>query len=268
MKLNEIKIVQNSLIEFSRGNFFTKIAKLRDGTALFNEQLPRDLFLNYVTNINSKDIKKFILKIEKLYVSKGSMPSFYILPNTVPKNAGKILVKIGYVKFSSDAWMSFDLNKNVNSLNNDLEIRQSKKEELEIVKHIFNEVFSKGEKDDVYKNLPRLYGEILIKQISGKQKYYKSEMYVAIKNNKIIGICNLLYDRGTAVLESLAVLPKYRKLGAAKSLLYICVKRSQELKLRRIFLITEKGSRNEKIFMKCGFKTVAVAKQLYKDFKA
>lgn len=266
MKLNEIKKIEKVLIKFNFGNFFSKKIKLTGGLALFCEDISDDTYLNYVTNIHVEgDINKFIQKVEKLYISKGSTPAFYILPTTFPKNMEKVLIKKGYKLFCSDAWMSFDLNKKVNMFSKNMIIRRAKLEELKIVKQVFNEVFTKGEPDDPYRNLSHLYGELFYKRIASKHGSYNSEVYVALIENKIVGICNILYDRETAILEGLAILPKFRKMGVAKALLHTCIKRAQDVGLKRLFLWTEKDSRNENVFVKCGFKTEVVSKTIAKN---
>lgn len=251
------KEMENAHILFNMGDFFTKEIKNKNYSILFNDELPTDTYLNYATKISVKNnIEKFIDKTEKKFRKHKSIPAFYIMPNTA-KTLENSLLKRGYSIFSTDAWMI-----PTKSIESKINARLLRKEELEDFIRVYIEVFTKGEKDDPYHDMSPLLGEFLHRRLTTRHKC-KTEAFAAFIGNNLIGTVCLIYNNKYACVYSLAVLPEYRNKGAARSLLSKCVERTKELKVK-LFLQTVKGSRNEKIFKKLGFKTIFIGKYLYK----
>jgi N-acetylglutamate synthase-like GNAT family acetyltransferase len=132
-------------------------------------------------------------------------------------------------------------------------------------KNVFNEVYTKGEADDPYKNLSPLYGELTAQRFSKKPKGYSIACYAAFVENEMVGVVEMAFDKQNAGLYALAVLPKYRKMGAARSLISKCIADARKNGIKNIFLQTEKGGRNEKIFTKFDFKAKFKGTLFYKD---
>ncbi len=170
---------------------------------------------------------------------------------------------MGYTLFGKSAFMFFYLKNKIENTKN-ITVRKIKKKEIKEFKGVFNEVFTKGEKDDIYKGVSPLYGEFLQKRLKGKKKGCYAEPFAAFADRKLVGTVVIIHNKIDGYIYALAVLPEYRKMGAGKALLGACVKRAQEIKLENLCLATEKDSRNEKIFSKIGFKTKFVVKQLWK----
>lgn len=259
-----ISKIEEAHILFNMGTFFSSEIKHEEFTILFNNELPQDPYLNYVTKIRIRKNSKLVIDhIEQIFAQNKSKPSFYLMPYTHPKNFKDILVKKGYSIFTRDAWMFFDLKKKVQY---DMEIRVRKitKKEIADFKRVFNEVYTKGEEDDPYKGLSYLYGEFLEKRLIKKQKEFVVEAYAAFMDDKLVGTIVIIHNRSIACLYALAVLPQFRNRGIGKALIAACIQRAQNMKLQQFFLQTEKNSRNEKIFSKIGFRTFFVAEQYYK----
>lgn len=262
---NLIQKFENLSILFNMGNFFSREIKHNEFSILFNDKLPDDPYLNYVTKIKVKgNVNRFITEMESKFIEHKSKPCFYLLSYSLPKILEKILTNKGYKPFTTDAWMFFNLKKNVAKTEKPVKAKKIGKSKLAEFKNVFNEVYMKGEEDDPYKNLSHLYGEFMVRRFLKKNNTCKTEHFAVFSKNKMIGIIAMVHDRKVAGLYALAVLPDYRKMGAGKALLSACILRAKELKLSHLFLNTEKNSRNEKIFKKLGFKTEFVAKQFYK----
>jgi ribosomal protein S18 acetylase RimI-like enzyme len=268
MKNALINRFEDDVILFNMGDFFSKEIKEKDHTIIFNDDLPSDPYLNYVTKIRvGKNVDKFISDMEKTFVDHKSSPTFYILPYTLPKNLEKTLISKNYDLFGRDAWMFFDINKKAPKANPNIVIRNITKNEISDFKKVFVGVFSKGEEDDPYKGLSTLYGEFLQKRLTSKKKECKAIPYGAFIDDKLVGTIVILHNNVDAYLYALAVLPEFRKLGICTSLIAKCVEKAKNLKLKNLSLITQKSSRNEKIFNNLGFRTKIIGKQYYKVLK-
>jgi len=266
MKIELIEKFENLNILFNMGDFFSREIKNTRCSILFNDELPEDPYLNYATKIKIKgNTAQAIKEIESIFVKHKSKPSFHILPYSYPKNLGSLLKKMGYKPFAIDSWMFFDLEKNTERSETSVKIKKTGASEIQEFKHVFNEVYMNGEEDDPYKNLSHLYGEFMVRRFGAKKKECETEHYSAFIGNKMVGVIALEHDKKIAGLYALAVLPEYRNMGAGRTLLVACIERAKELKLGHIFLQTEKGSRNEKIFKKIGFKTKFVGELLSKQ---
>lgn len=253
--------LQDAHIKFNIGFFFSNKIIMKDAVILLNEALPKDSYLNHATKLESKgDTDVFIDKIEKTMLSRGIVPAFYLLPKSKPSNLEKCLKRRGYELFCHDAWMMFRKKNAAVRENSSFQIRLAKRNEFATVRHVFNEVFTKGEEDDPYKGLSPVYGDLTLKRLLHKSKDYDSIFFVALVSGKIVGVCNLLYDGKIAAIEGLAVLPKFRNMGIGTSLLLACAKTAQNFGIKDIYLGTEKNSRNEKIFKTIGFHTKMAVK--------
>lgn len=261
MKYNKINNMESAHIKFSMGDFFSKEIKKNTYSIIFNDELPTDIYLNHATNITAKNnIQNFIDRIENTFKKHGSIPAFYITPTTT-RLLKKVLLKRNYEIFDIDSWMT-----PTKKIKSQLNVRKINNNEIGEFVKVFTEVYTKGEEDDPYKNMSSLYGTFLKRRLITRHRC-KTEPFAAFLNDKIIGTIYITYDKNYACAYGLAVLPKYRNKGAGRSLLSKCVELAKELRVE-LFLQTSKGSRNEKIFKKLGFKTVFAGEYLYKSQKS
>ncbi|MFA4820339.1 MAG: GNAT family N-acetyltransferase [Candidatus Aenigmatarchaeota archaeon] len=242
----------DTYIKFNLGYFFTQKIKINGALLLINENLPKDPYLNYALKIKSSNAK-IIQKIEKSFNSLGISPHFYITPKTTPKNLETLLLKKGYELIYSDVWMHFEKDKIKKIKHGKTSVRKVGENEFIRVKEIFNEVFTKGELGDPYQGLSHLYGEFFYKRLLDNKKKFGSVVYAAFIKGEMVGVCTLLHDSKVSLIEGLAVLPKFRNMGIGTTLLLSCASQAHALGVEKIFVCTESGSRNEKIFEKIGF---------------
>lgn len=257
--------IEDANIRFNQ-DFWTKVVKQPDSLILLNEEIPDDPYLNYATKIfEFKKNSPFINKTEEIFHKENTPPTFYIAPYT-PKELVDVLQKEGYQPFAHDAWMFFDPSSQAPSIPvENLEIKKVQtEEELDKFTEVFVEVYSKGEPDDPYQGLSPLYAKFLKKQFHRTGPSFAAEFYLALFDDEAVGTGTLFYDQEIGGLYGLGVLPKVRRLGIGKSIQSTWVRRAKELGLKYIYLVTEVGSRNEKIFTKFGFETKFMGLELTK----
>jgi GNAT superfamily N-acetyltransferase len=265
MNLEVVRRVEKIVTEFGE-SWATDIIRLPEVTAYLNSEISGETFLNYTTGITSpKNIPVFVNKIEAIFKKFSALPNFSIAPYTT-KHLKDYLLNRGYKQDSNNAWMFFDPKKEVPEYGKYcLTIKQVENERgFEEFAKVMVEVFSKGEPDDPYQGLSPRWGEVLLKQYKDNSKRFLLETYLVYVSNELAGGAQLLYGDGVGYLDWLSVLPKFRKQGVGKTLQAIRVNRAKELGAKLICLITESGSRNEKIFTKFGFKTEFTAQDLVK----
>lgn len=250
--MSYVKEMEDAHNLFNLGDFISREIKHKNYSIVFNDELPDDLYLNYVTYADKID-ESFIENIENIFKKHKSIPNFY-----VDSKIEKFLIKNGYKVFATDVWMI-----STKQIKSKLNAQKLPKTKIIEFKNVYNEVFTKGEKDDPYKGMSHMLGEFVNRRLTTTKRKSKTEPYVVLMDRKIVGIVNLIYNKKYACIYSLAVLPKYRNSGICKALLSACVKRAQELKVK-LFLQTAKDSRNEDIFKKLGFKTIFVKSYLYR----
>lgn len=247
-------------------DFATEVVGRPGYSIYLNSEIPEDPYLNFTTFIKTNDPKSLIEEVEAEFRSRRISPSFYISPTTEARGLEEKLVERGYQLHAHDAWMFFDPKKTLPLAQTEAAIKkvETDKEFGQFVK-IFIEVYSKGQPDDPYQGLSPLYGKFLWKRFRRDEPESRGEYFLAILNGRPVGIASLLYNSEVAGFYSLAVLPPYRRLGIGRALQVARVKRALELGLRLIYLVTEVGSRNEKIFPKSGFQTEFNGKLYHHD---
>lgn len=265
MELSEIRKFEEIAGKFSE-EFVTDSVGLPEAKFLFNRNVPEEPFLNYATDITTpKDIPQFVRQAEKIFAEHKAKPNFALSPYTTP-NLKSYLIDHGYEENANTAWMFFDPANEVPEKPDEVEIRLVENEQQfrEFAK-VMVEVFSKGEPDDPYHGFSPKWGEVLLKQYNHHNDSYQLETYLAYINGELAGGAQLLFDNETGYLDWLSVLPKFRRLGVGKALQATRVNRAKKLGVENIFLLTEVGSRNEKIFTKFGFKTEFATQDLIKN---
>jgi len=256
MKTGLIQKIEDANLRLNE-SFATRIIRRPDVTIFLNEEIPDDPYLNLATKISDpENVESFVAEVSETFESRGIASSFYLSSYTSSKVKSFLLAQ-GYGEFANDSWMFWDLNKeSFSELIEGLEIKRVETEqELDDFTKVFVEVYSKGEPDDPYQGLSPLYDKFLRKRFYQEGKDSEAEYYNAYWHGKAVGTGSLLHDGEIGGMFSLAVLPEFRKLGIGKALQARRVERARELDLQYLYLITEAGSRNEKIFAKAGFRT-------------
>jgi len=256
MDLDLIRKIEDEVIKMGE-DWATEIIRLPEVIIYLNATAPEEHFLNYTFGITDpQNIPEFVSKVEGIFEERKAKPNFSIAPYT---SAGlkDYLLNNGYEQESNNAWMFFDRKKEVPEFGSlEFEIKKVKnEEEFKEFARVMVEVFSKGEEDDPYQGFSTKWGEVLLDQYRDKGKDYLLETFLVYMDNQVVGGAQLLYKGEIGYLDWLSVLPKFRKLGIGKALQGTRVKRAKELGAKYICLITEVGSRNERIFTKFGFRT-------------
>lgn len=241
----DIRNLPIKIIELNQNLYITDYQD--DGDVIFvHNKYVTDNYWNYAYINGSKfDINK----IRDYFYAKNICPAVYLLQNN---KLEKKLQDAGFVLSFSDAIMVFEGEFSKSDMPNDIRKVSNPNTEndfLEVYKKVYIE-----EGEDIYSGLSDGY----LKNIEEYFKLYPKDKrldLVAYKDNKPVGIVTALFDSQCAFLMSAAVLPEFRRMGIAKNL---SNKLIHDVNKKVIFLSTEKGSVNEIIWQKAGFKTVAI----------
>jgi GNAT superfamily N-acetyltransferase len=261
-----IRRIEERIGKFTDG-WATDIIHTPEAEIYINSELPHDRFLNYACGVTSPaNIPAFVRQVEDVFCRYGATPSFVIAPYTSEK-LKNYLLENNYRLSAKNAWMFFDpASKLPKPKADSLELRRIENQaEFENFAQVMVEVFSKGEPDDPYQGFSPQWGKILLKQFQERNPDYLLETYLAYLSGELAGGAQLLYADGVAFLDWLSVLPRFRRRGVGSALQQIRANEAERLGAEHICLITEAGSRNERIFTKSGFKTEFVSFDLTKD---
>ena len=139
-------------------------------------------------------------------------------------------------------------------LKSDLEIKEvDSKKDMKVFVGVFNQAYGGATPEEPYGALPPEYSEVLLESFNKEDKSVKH--YIGFINGEAAAIGTLIIGEGFGLLCNLGVSPKCRKRGFGGDMSLFRVKEAQRLGCGVIFLLTEEGSYNEKLFSKIGFET-------------
>ncbi|MCL5430285.1 MAG: GNAT family N-acetyltransferase [Candidatus Marsarchaeota archaeon] len=246
---------------FMKGIFFAGAKQTKDALFLYSDKID-DEFWNYAAKISlkGKSLSEFLKTVVDFYSKLDRAPAIYLTSNAIRQNTS-LLSKNGFVLKYADAWMVHNGNVKVQKITG-LQIKKvSSKKDFDSFIRVFGEVYGDNGTGP-YAGLPKSYIDVLRESFSkGKgNNGTKVKYYIALMNGKPVGCGTLVHDKKAACLYSLGVLPKYRGKGIARTITMTRIHEAKSNRINTVFLQTEKGSYNEKLFRKFGFKTVFVGK--------
>lgn len=227
------------------------------GARLFYSNKIKDPYWNHAAHIKTseEEIYDLIIKIKEFYKSKNRTPALHVNSFTQPPNIKSILFKEGFKSFSNDSIMFYG-GKDI-ALDSDLEVRKVQtKKEIKIFVEVFNLAYGGANPDEPYGKLPPEYSEVLLESFNNNDENIKH--YIGFINNEAVAIGTLIVNYKFGLLCNLGVSPSYRKKGFGAIMSLFRVKEALNLGCKIIFLLTEEGSYNEKLFTKLGFETKSI----------
>lgn len=237
-------------IELNKNLYITD-SQEDDNVIFVHDKFVDDNYWNYAY---LKQPKLDLQKIREYFVSKNLLSSVYLLDSDKFKEVEEELVGNGFELSYSDAEMVFEGQKPEGGQKFETKEANNPEAEKDFLK-VYSDVFV-AEGEDVYSGLSDGY----LKNIEEYFKKYPKENrwdLVAYTDGKPAGIATVVFNDQYALIMNVAVTPQYRRMGIAKDLSQSCIKKFYG---RTIFLGTEKGSIDEAIYKRMGFRTVAVGK--------
>ena len=238
-------------------------SKTIDGALLVWSDRIADSYWNYATKIDTdeKSVPALIKTITEFYTAKGRKPAIYTTPFTKPHNIPELIEKAGFRIENQDAWMFYEGPEPEVELPDGFAIKQVETlKEMKVFVDIFNRAYGGASPDEPYGALPKEYGEALLASFSQKTDNVKVINEIGMLDGAPMAIGTLVCSDGFAALYNLGVSPEYRKRGFSEIMSLNRIREAMRLGNDVIFLQTETGSYNEKLFTKWGFSTKFVGK--------
>ena len=239
---------------FLMGSFITRVEEKEYGSFIYSELLD-SYYWNYLLP-NEKCLtspEKVISAVKSYYKEQNRRPCLQ-LSNGSPELIDS-LSRAGFKLEYQDVWMFYEGGQVEDTVLPKIKITACETEkELETFLEVFFAAYSGVSPDEPYGALPPEYGEAF------KKSFYLREekgLYLSILyfNDQPAAISELGFNEKLACLYGLGVKPEFRKQGLAEILTRHRIKIAQEKGANAIFLQTEAGSYNEKLFTRYGFKS-------------
>lgn len=254
--------IEKAHYDFQKGIFFTRSRKIKGAELFYNDKID-DSYWNYAAKVSlkSKSLGAFIKTVVDFYSKKKRAPAVYVTPQTEPIDIVEKLTEEGFSLKYNDAWMIYSKNEpNRILMPAGLAIEKvSSKPELKSFIKIFEKVYGLGA-SGLYSNLSAGYSEVLEESFSKKSKGRTLVHYLAKINGKPVGCASMIFNKKYAALYSLGVIPEFRRKGIAIALAMRRIEDAKKNGIEKIFLQTEEGSENEKLFERWGFRTSFVGR--------
>ena len=238
-------------------------SKKIDGALLVWSDRITDSYWNYATKIDTdeRSVPALVNTITKFYKAKNRKPAIYTTPFSRPNNLPELIEKASFKVDSQDAWMFYEGPKPKVELPDRFAIKKVETlKEMKVFVNIFNRSYGGASPDEPYGALPKEYGDSLLASFSQKTDNVKVINELGMLDGVPMAIGTMVCSDGFAALYNLGVSPEYRKRGFSEIMSLNRIREAMELGNGVIFLQTEKGSYNERLFAKWGFSTEFVGK--------
>lgn len=247
-----------------KGILFTGSKKISEAELLYSDAVT-DSYWNYATSVSVRaaGIGKLLDRIAFFYTEMKGKPAVY-LTHGRGKGIDKALIKNGFRLKYTDSWMVYaGRSKAHGSADIHIERVSTRAGILHFIK-IFETVYGlKG--TGPYKGLQKGYAKALLGAYGRRYPGKSVAFYLAYTSRKPVGCAMLITSGRYAGLYGLGVLQGYRGRGIARALTAGRISDAREMGASTIFLQTERGSINEKIFRRMGFRTEFVGRCFVKS---
>lgn len=193
-----------------------------------------------------------LVAIEKEFVERDRVPSFYLTEDKQKKGLAEYLVRKGYSYSGGDTWMAFDVNNQLNR-KIDSEIKEITQEKFDDYYSVLSRVFSDFSGNDKYLEICK--DSISGKVTSNSFKDFRSELYLIYDSEKPAAGCGMFYSKegDFAYLHDAGTLEEFRGKGYQNDLIKYRVNKALEAGITRIYSIVELGGQSWKNMIKNGF---------------
>lgn len=261
MDFEEYKKIMDIQYDLLIGLYFDKKI-LNNKFKIFVSDIIKDNFWNIaiLENENVLDDETVFADIDKQFANIGRQPCIYI-PQPIEKHKGS-LQKNGYNVQDTDSYMFFGDN-NIGTEITDTVRQLQTDEQYDDFMNVMASGYS-GEVDNENPYAGSITPEYYeaIKRSMNNKKFNHMILY---KDGIAVSVATISYENGYGVINNVATRKDYWNLGLGKQLMQACVNKFNELGGGELFLVTEKGSKNEAWYTKLGFKTRFIIEQYVKN---
>lgn len=199
-------------------------------------------------------------EIESNFQRVRRTPVLYTTPDTSPSDLTSYISKRNYSLAFTDAWMFFEKQVSL-TLPPSIEVKVvCNIEEMKLYVSLFNQCYSGTGPNEVYGAAPAAWGENLFDSYKNTDPKNEVLHYMLLINGKSVAIAISVSCDDYSGLYSVGTIPSERGKGYGTLITLYAVKALQEKKIKNIFLQTEQGTYNEKLYQKMGFETCWLGK--------
>lgn len=265
MNLEDYKLIMSKQFELLKGMYLSKCYE-KDGFAFFKSDTINDNFWNFTANITYQDFQKigFLNNMEQTFKYENRTPCIYI-PSFIEniELIKEYLISNGYQTKDHDAFMFFNGWNMKNNIENEIrEVRNM--EDLEAYIDVLNNAFG-GEptEENPYGGaVDESYEKALEESLHDSEK--KFHHIILFEGSSPVSIATLSYKDGYGGLNNVGTKKECQNKGYGKQIMKACVDKFNELGGGKLFLFTEKDSKNELWYKKLGFETKFINEQYVK----
>ncbi len=251
-------------IKFQLGCYFSGSKEINGALLVWSERIT-DAGWNYATNITAEnnDINELIEEIKRFYESKGRQPAVYHTPFTTPKEFKDIVGGMGFKGNYTDTWMFYEKDTPKVTMPEGFRICQAKTDDdKKTFVTLFIQAYGGTTPDEPYGKLPPSYSQSLEESFTRPDEGKTTIHYICLINGQPAGIATLIYSGKYGCIYNTGTAPNHRKKGVCSLLMKNCAKEARGKGVEHIFIQTEKGSYNEKLYKTLGFKGAFIGEAL------
>lgn len=191
--------------------FFNQLHDTGEAYFTFNENIEYEIWNHaFPYNIktgNDEDLafSNFVKDTISFYLSKNRKPVIYLDDKYFATKLHKILHENNFEMFDNEAWMKFEkLNySNIPDVSLSMKLVDSL-EKFNTFSKVVNKCFSKKYSEELKRDFEKNFG------------FKKIEHYIFYDKKKLVGVASIYYDKKTAHIHNVGVLPNYRGNGFGK----------------------------------------------------
>lgn len=264
----DLAAAQAAHLRFMAESFVSKVEHAPNGTFVMSNIIT-DSFWSYATHhIGSQEtLESFIKTVTERFKSKRRNPCVLINPERDLVLAAA-LEQAGFERVYEDAWMFYQGARSINPPGSaDISICRTQAQ-FDVFLEVFFSAYSGASPDEPYGALPPEYGLAFQKSFD-RRREHGLQHFVLRVDGEPAGVAMLGLEGQVAGFYALGIKPKFRKRGLAQQLTLHRLSVALQHGAKTIFLQTEAGSYNERLFSKFGFSTkarsIAYAMKLYES---
>lgn len=193
-----------------------------------------------------------IKTLEREWTKRKRTPSFYFEDKPELGILKNNLERLGYKMAYKDAWMSFE---KLLVLNPEYKVvKVSNEKELKLSLDVCNKCFEKDDPNNPYGEMGDEYLKIISDSWHKHHQTDRIECFIFYKDNEPVAVSQLTNYEGLGYISNVGSLRSVRGQGFGKLATLHAVKRSQELKNKDTFLLTEEDGYPYEFYKRIGFK--------------
>lgn len=255
---DDIKNAQIAHLQFVNGSFVSRVTSDKHGTAVTSDVIS-DSYWNYIAPSPNaiRESDALINYATNHFRSKSRVPCILVDHGKNQQFVDQLLSH-GFTRVYQDAWMFYDRPDYSKRQNSAAKFSQCESEaEMQTFLSTFFAAYSGASSDEPYGALSPEYGVAFQRSFECRADRGLRHFLMSVAG-EVVGCSMLGLKDGIACLYGLGVKPQFRKRGFGEALIAHRVGLALSESAKVIFLQTEHGSYNERLFTKFGFQTRAI----------